>query len=231
MTQYPPGGQYPGQQPNPLPYNSGGYAVPPPKPGSITTVAVLAIIIGSLGTLCCGAVGILGSAANMMGTAQRLPDGTAIKADPGVTAFGSAVAVADLVTSIALLACGIGALSLKPWARSVGVMTSLAMIVIALVYIVGTITYTGPKTEEMFKQMEKSMASTPGGAAPPNFAKLVSSGTIGVGILIFLLRIIVPILILMLWTKPHIKAWFEGNGVPPMSSAPPPSGYGGYPPQ
>ena len=45
------------------------------------------------------------------------------------------------------------------------------------------------------------------------------------GIALFVLRIIVPVLILMLWTKPHIKAWFEGGGYPPTAAA------GGYPQQ
>lgn len=220
MTQYPPGGPYPGQ---PIDY---GTQPLPTKPASITVVAILAIIVGSLGTLCCGVLGVFGSVANMaVNGGTPLPDGTVIKADAGVLAFNLALGVADLVTCVTLLVCGVGALSLKPWARSLGIVASAIMLVVAVVHITGTLAYTGPKTEVMFKQMEQSMANTPGQQAPPNIAKLVSGATIGVGIGIFILRIIVPALILMLWTKRSVKDWFA----PPAMSAQYSSG--GYPPR
>jgi hypothetical protein len=62
----------------------------------------------------------------------------------------------------------------------------------------------------------------------------MSSATIGIGVAILLLEAFTPFLILLLWTKPHIKAWFGGQpGGLPMGpgggAGYPPPGAGGYP--
>ena len=54
MSQYP---QYPGRY-QPLPYSTPLFQPPSPRPTAVTVLAVIGIVIGSLGTLC-GFSGIL----------------------------------------------------------------------------------------------------------------------------------------------------------------------------
>lgn len=230
-----------GNQPiNYAPQPGGQYMpIPPKRPGSITTVAIFAIIMGSLGVLCCGVLQLVG-AVGAMGEA-RMPDGTVIKQDPSVASVGAIMGIITVLTSGTLLAVGIGGLRLAKWARQLGIIVAVVILLLALTRFVITVTYTGPKTEQMMKKMEEAMAKDQkNGQAPPQMAKLMSSMTIGVGIAVLLLEGLTPVLILMLWTnKGTAKQAFESGpaaayaaqmpyGPGPVAGQPP---YGqGYPP-
>jgi hypothetical protein len=185
--------------------------------------------MGSLGVLCCGIAGLLSAA---MGGAMQLPDGRTIQQDPTALAIGTIFAAVDLIASGILLACGIGALSLRPWARSLGIIISVVILAIAVGRFVATLTYTGEKLEQFMKQFDEAVAAQQkkqGGNAPPppSMAKFMSSATIGFGVAVLVLEGITPLLILLLWTKPNVKAAFAGQlpaGGPPGGPMYPSSG-------
>lgn len=230
MTQYPP--QTPPSTFNPA---AGVPQGPPAKPGSITVLAVLAIVVGALGALCCGVVNVAALfTQNLVVSALNLPPESAPKLDPSVVAFDVAVGVADLLTCGVLLVVGIGALRLSAWARGLGVLDSIAMLVIAVVFVVGTLTFTGAKREQYQKDLEAAMvkaANAKGGNAAPTsgMATFGSAGTLVTGAIMFMLRILVPLGILIFWTKPAVKAAFANrlaySGSYPYGTPPP-----NYPP-
>jgi len=218
--------QYPGA---PAPY-PGQYQMPK-KPASISVTAILAIVIGGLGTLCCGLVG-LGSAL-ISGGEARLPDGTVFRQDPSIVATQTGIATLDLITSVLLLAVGIGATTLKPWARTWGIGVSIAIILLTLAKFAIVVTWTGPEAEKMMAAMQKAAASKGGPEAQQmqSIVKITSAATLGVGVVVSLIQILVPALILIFWTKASAKAWFESGGMPPPSAQPYPMPPPGYPPQ
>ena len=216
MTQYP---HDPGQ-PAPVPYAAGDVASAP-RPGSITTPAVLAIILGSLGTLCCGLTGVVGGLFSFAtGNKTQLPDGSTYQQDAALAFANLGIAGADLVTSAILLAAGIGALSRKPWARKAAVAVSAVILVLAVVRIVVAFGWGVPDMERMTARMKQS--GPVGNQGPAAFMEMMGTGVKLISIVVFLLTATVTGTILALWTKPNVKAWF-GDGVAA-------AGNGGYPP-
>jgi hypothetical protein len=118
MSNYPP--PPPGYPPM-MPYGSTAGA--PMRPTAITTIAIIAIIWGSLGLLCsAGGLATTAIAANM-----NTPNDP-LKSHAGLRAAMAAFTVIALILAIFQLAGGIGSLKLAGWAR-------LALIV----YAIGTI--------------------------------------------------------------------------------------------
>lgn len=226
MTQYP----HDPNQPAPVPYAGGGYA-PVARPGSITTMAVFAIILGSLGTLCCGLTGVAGGLFSLaQGSQTRLPDGTMYQQDAGLALANVGIAAADLVTSVILLVAGIGALSLKPWARRAAVAVSWAMIVVAAVRVVVTFVWVIPETTRLMGQMQQAGGAQQQGMA--NMMSMMGTGQKAITIVVFLITAGIAGSIIALWTKPAVKAWFEGGGAAGAGyggGPAGPAGYGGYP--
>jgi hypothetical protein len=215
MTQYP----YDPNQPAPVPY-AGGYA-PAARPGSITTMAVFAIILGSLGTLCCGLTGVAGGLFNLaQGNQVRLPDGTMYQQNSGLALANVGIAGADLVTSVVLLVAGIGALSLKPWARRAAVTVSGVIIAVAIARLVVTFVWVIPETTRLMGKMQQGGRAQQQGMA--GMMSMMGTGQKAITIVVFLITVGIAGSIIALWTKPAVKAWFEGGGAGV-------GGYGGYP--
>jgi hypothetical protein len=194
----------------PEPY--GGVPPQVQKPSSITIVAIFAIAFGSLGVLCCGVGGIISV---MFFSAAPLPNGSVIQLDPGVRAINTVFALLDVLISGILLTCGIGAFSLKPWARQLGVIIAAVILLLAVAKVGIAIGYSGEKTERYMKEVREAVAAEQrkqGANAPAQpFGEFGSAVSIGVGLLMLILQATTPVLILVFWTKPRIKAWFGGQ--------------------
>src|SRR6185437_17023251 len=100
--------------------------LPPEQPGSIRALSITAICLGGLWTLC-GALGTVMVFLTAFTQASGKPNPFAPAATPppaALTAYNMVGAVIGLILSIVELAFGIGGLSLKPWARQLGIAWS-----------------------------------------------------------------------------------------------------------
>jgi hypothetical protein len=209
MSQYPTNPQDPNNPPPYDPYGTLDYQTVPtqPKPGSITFLAVLAIVFGGLGSLCTGFKTIAGL---IQLAGVNLVSGPAgqMKLNPSLQAYGVFDAIIGLALWVTLLTIGIAALSLKPWARRAAVSWwSGVMILWAIVGVIVAIVWIGPATLELVKQMQQS---TPGLSAP-QMQSFMSASVVGGAVLNLLIQLLMPILFLALWRGPRVIGAFEGT--------------------
>src|SRR4051794_9325051 len=146
------------EEPTPTPY--AGISPARQRPSSVGTVAAIAIGMGALGTVCCGLRGLV-QASLVFANGGSVPaeDGTTHLVDPLVLRLNLVFGSLDLLTSSMLLICGIGALSLKGWARRIGLVVSVAIILTAVGSFVATVSYSGPRTEALNEELEKIHAN------------------------------------------------------------------------
>ena len=201
MSQYPsPGG--------PLGY----YAAPRNRrPTTVTVFAILAIIFGSLGTL-----GMLCSIPQQLGFRfTRNPVVEAMQKDTLLVAINLASHAIALALFITLLWSDIGALSLKPAARTAMLWYAKIDIVATILQIILSVTFIHSRTEAMTR---KALLASPGinAASVDTLLKVTFYGGLALSAVI----LIWPILILYFMNKPHVKAAFDGSAL-----AAPPAGY------
>lgn len=222
MSQYPPSPQDPNNLPSYDPYAASGYGAGPAKPGSVTFLAVLSIVIGGIFTLCCGVATVSGLM-QLVGVNMMSGPTANMRLSPGLQAFGVFDAVIELALFVTLLFIGIGALSLKPWTRRAAVSWwSALMIVWTLIRLVVQVVWVGPATTELMKQIQQTNP-TPGLSAP-QMQTFMSAWIWIATALPIVIQLLLPILFLALWRKPAITAAFEGNT--PGFTPGPPTPYG-----
>jgi hypothetical protein len=161
------------------------YAVPRQRPTSVTVIAVLAIVFGGLGLLC-APFSVL---PYFTGFGGPNPVVEAVKARPlllGWTMFSSCL---SLVFSLVLVVAGIGALSLKPWARLMLIAEAVFSMLFALIGTVLTLVVMLPILRDL------------GGPA------LI--GGVGGGACGLILNLLINGLVLFFMTRPHVRAAFE----------------------
>ena len=221
MSQYPPYPQGPDNPPPHDPYAMAYQSAPvPDKPGSITFLAVLAIVFGGLFSLCTG-IGIVVGLMQLAGVSLMSGPSGQIKLSPALQIVSVFITVIELALYVALLMIGIGALSLKPWTRRAATSWwSAAMTVWAVVRVILQITWIGPISLEMAKKMQQP---TPG-LNPAQLQTIMSASMIGGAIFTFLLQILLPILFLALWRRPNVIGAFEMSNPPGQQGAPNPYG-------
>ncbi len=188
---------------------------PNPRPGSVTTVAILAIIYGSIMVLLCGGCGLL---QQFMTIGPKNASAEELKQMTAAATIGSSVGY--LLLGSLSLAGGIGALSLKPAARGMLMAYSIISIVFCVGMLILYFAYTGPLTEKFISKIMAEERAKSGGAAP-DMTGLIKGGQI-VGIVITaLFNVGLPIVYMALLSTERAKAAFAGGG----------QGGGGYPPQ
>ncbi|HXE51451.1 MAG TPA: hypothetical protein VN541_00460 [Tepidisphaeraceae bacterium] len=204
MSQYPPAG---------LSYASGAYQ-PNPRPASVTVMAILAIIFGALG-LICGGVGLAFQVTNLaMGGRNPIIPNAPAMTDHGVLAYTAVSGFVSWLLCVALLFGGIGALSLKPWARRLLIRWSVFVLIWATINLVVQLAWVGPATAE-FTRKTQAQFSRPG---TPNLSGMVGPMQIAGAIIGWLLACVLPVLFLTLWRSQRVIAAFEPNMVPPQQS-------------
>jgi hypothetical protein len=225
--------QYPGPQPTQFPgYQLPTTPTPPLRPTSVTVLAIIGIIFGGLGIFC-KPVGVVGLFIPQPAGANPMLD-----LQKQMMAWNVANAVVGTLVSVLLLASSIGSLYLKPWARKGMLAYAALAVVLTLVGGVVSVVWVLPKVQEAQRQMMAQQAGR--GAAPPaqmmNVMQVAGTAgaVIGIG-----LALIFPIAIGYYYTRPAVKAAFEGTGAAfppghggppqygPPQYGPPPSG-GGY---
>jgi hypothetical protein len=182
--QYPPptGQPYPGQ---PMPY--GGYAVANPRPGSVTALAIIGIVLASLALL----VKSLNIMMHLTTNAAAIVGG-----------WDLMDSVISVVLSVVLLIAGIGCLKLKPGARKLLLGWAGIYMVLLAVRLVMSVTVGIPR------MLERQQAA---GTVPPGFEAGAYFGAVAV----LAILAVYPICVLMLLRKPAVVAAFEGQPATP----------------
>jgi hypothetical protein len=197
MSQLPP--------PNdPLSYASAGIRIPSPRPTSVTVIAVLAIVFGSIGVL-----GELCNIPQYMGV-KFMPNPVmdAMHEDSLLIGIMVGTLFVSLLTSVMLLWGGIGALSLKASARKVLVAYAILAIATTIIGLALTFTVTGSRSQAAFQKGIKSMP--PAQAATIQKMNVITYyGNIGASII----YLVWPLLVLYFMNRPHVKSAFE-QGMP-----------------
>jgi hypothetical protein len=189
MSQYPPHSQGPDDRAPCDPYATLGYqpAGTPSKPGSITFVAVIAIVFGGLGSICTTFRTVAG-VLQLAGVKLIAGRNGQVTISPKLKAFGVFDSVLDLGLYISLLAIGITALSLKPWARRAAVSWWAAvMIAWCVLLLILQLTWIGPATLEAVRLQMLVM-----------------------GVVTLAIKVLPAVLFLAFWRRPSVVVAFEG---------------------
>jgi hypothetical protein len=162
------------------------YPGPRERPTSVTVIAVLAIVFGGLGLLCTP-FSVLRYFTNIGGHSPLVE---AVRARPVLLGWTLFASCTGLLFSLVLVIAGIGALSLKRWARILLIAEATASILFGLLNTALTMVAIFPALREM------------GGPAV--------IGGLGGGFCALLFGLLVNGLILFFMTRPHVKAAFAG---------------------
>jgi hypothetical protein len=170
-----------------------------PRPTSVTMLAGIGIVLGSLGMLCKMGNAVVSLLVPMP---QPNPMIDAIRDNPSIRTFVAFSAVTGTVISLLLLLSSLGSLALKGGGRA-GMLgyAVLALLMTALEQTVSSLV-VGP---EMLRAIRQSGAPQPPGMA-------VMSGWVGVAINL-LVRLWFPALILYFYNRRHVKEAFV-RGLP-----------------
>jgi hypothetical protein len=193
MSQYPPAGQ-------PLSYDT----TPRKRPTSVTVIAVLAIVFGSLGVL-----GTLCSLPQWMGVSigpNRVMD--EMRKDSVFVTYTIVSMLIGLALAVMELWGGIGALSLKAPARRVLVRFAIADIVVSVLGLIYGLATMGRNLELMARVVQ----STPGTAAAKAQMQQIMQLSFYGGMIGSVVTLIWPVLVLIYMNKPHVKAAFGEGG-------------------
>lgn len=229
------------QQPfgEPVPYAS--LATPPLslRPGSVTVIAILAIVFGSLGVLVClcsipslllNRTGVLsGSGMNYNATVTRSttttngattvtttnanpfsPQSFAYMREPTFIIYSVANALVFLLLWICAIWAGIGLLKMYPAARVWIIRYAVVDLILSIARLIFYITVLQPK---IMASMQSVMSQAGAGNPMVNMMPMMNVGMyIGDGFSVLLLSW--PIAILIFMSRPHVKAAF-GDGLRP----------------
>jgi hypothetical protein len=184
-------------------YTPGQYVVPSRRPGSVTTLAIIGIILGSLGLLCCG-WGIIGNLIGNTANAAFAGQQAAFRPTAAQNAWNLINSVVNFLLSGMLLAGSIGSLMLARWARLLMIIYAMAAIAMALVMLVMNFAVVLPAMEDVFRQ-----TAVPRNASfdPASFGRMIMIITT---LLTFLVMMIYPICVLVFYRRPNVVAAFEG---------------------
>src|SRR5579864_5157442 len=194
----------------PLSYESAPLVPPKPRPTSVTVLAILAIIFGSLGVL-----GTLCNIPQYLGMSfGPNPVIDEIRSDKLLMSYMIGSLVLAMILSIALLWAGIGSLSLKRSARTTMIGYAIAYLIVGVIGLIMNLAVINPRTSQA---TQRAMAGNPQ-LNTPQMKALMQYSMYG-GVCFGVVLMIWPVIILYYMTRPHVKAAFErgmgGYGLPP----------------
>jgi hypothetical protein len=163
----------------------------------VTVIAVFTIIFGILGLLGVAVqfLQFLVPQAFQFGGPNPVSD--LMRTDPVIATWTGVIAGAGLILAIFELAGGVGALSLKPWARKALLSYAVGTIVIGLVGVIFNFSVLMPKLSQVPQNRpEMKMAI--------QLMPIMSGGG-------FLIGLILPVCVLIFMNRPKVKAAFAGQ--------------------
>jgi hypothetical protein len=194
------------------------------RPSSVTAAGVLAIIYGSLFTLCgmCTAINL--AAQGAMGGGNPFAGGDPLQAKlqeelqkviereaPAYQAVQIGGTVLGLAESVALLVGGIGLIGMRPWARTVTLTFTWMGIATSVLQAAYTFTFVLPAMNKAF-QIALPAAMGPGpGPAPAQLMQVVRATMnimIVLTIIVYVLTIMYLAIILILLMRSNVRLAF-----------------------
>ncbi len=173
------------------------------RPTSVSVIAILNFVFGGLGL--CGqiltVIGLLVASAGAAAQPGGFPNPTidAVEKFPVYKAYSFLSTGMGFLASILLIACGIGLLQMRPWARMGSLLYAIYAIVMALVHIVASVVYVLPGALEAAKTLPREAAA--------GFQVGFVFGLAGVT----LYSISLPVAILIVLTRPKVVVAFEAD--------------------
>ncbi len=167
-----------------------GIESPQPRktPGAVMAVGIISIVYGLLSLLCCGGVGVVGLMAVSSG-----------EVDVPLTAWDKIVPVLNILLGVALLASGIGTLKRHSWSRTLAMVVAIGYLIVA----VGNIAL--------------SATARPAGQGDPDMPQAEQIGFL-IGKFVGAAALCVyPIVLLIFYNRPKVKALFSGATEDPWS--------------
>jgi hypothetical protein len=198
-------------------YASYGMKPPSLRPTSVTVIAIIAIILGGLGVL-----GLLCTLPQYLGVKLAPnPVMDAMRNDRVLFWFMIISMAIGTVLAVIQLWGGIGALTLKPAARSALIWYAIVYLVTGTIGLILNVTIINARTQEA---VNKSLASNPqlNSPAMKTSMQMVTYG----GHCFAAVLLIWPVIILYFMTRPHVKAafergWASPGDLPPIGGPPP----------
>jgi hypothetical protein len=158
----------------------------------------------------------------------KLPDMTKFMQDPALQGYSIADVVSSLILNILLLVSGIGLVRYAEWGRRLGLWIAAIKIVRLVViygfFIVVVVPRVTKAITSIFQEMVQEMAkAAPPGQRIPGPAEMAQMGTslgimytvLAIGMVIF--GVIYPIIVLILLSRPRVKAACKGAATAPDS--------------
>jgi hypothetical protein len=175
------------------------------RPTSITALAGIGIVLGSLTVLCKPAglfIQLLMPMPADPATGAPNPVIELIRSDPAIRLFMIGSTITGTLLSLLLLMSSLGSLALKRWARA-GMLcyAALAVVMMTVTLLVNTL-FVGPEMERAIRQS--------GIKQPPGMALM--DGWVGI-VIMLVLNLWYPVLIFAYFTRPRAKLAFE-EGLP-----------------
>lgn len=177
-----------------LPYATPEMPVPSPRPTSVTVLAIIAIVFGSISVLAtlCSLFPYLG----VQFTPNPVIDAT--RKDPFLLGYNVASLLLGMVLGAVLLAGGISSLSLRPIGRRLMMGYAVVYLVISIPSTILSLAVIVPRLLDHVQNLGSN----------PQMKTIITYSAYG-GAAMALVFLIWPILILYFMTRPHVKSAFE----------------------
>ena len=187
----------------------------PQRPASVTVIAILQLVFGSLNLLC-GLAGLAtqggrfnpaGGAGKEQEAFQKELEDAMAREMPNQKPVQVAETASSLVLSVLMLASGIGMLNLRPWGRLLGLVYAvlgMASTLAGLAYAVGVV----------MPALDRAAASVKVPKEQEQVFSLVMKVTPLLMIGLSVLALVYQVIVLVVLTRPSVKRAFAG--LPPV---------------
>ena len=176
------------------------------RPGGVTAIAIINIVLASLGLLlgiCAGIVMLAGQGLLQADPNQAAMQNFIEKEVPGSQVMNIAGMVILFLQAIVFLAAGIGLINMQNWARTTTITFSFLSIVWLIFQAFYTFAFTAPAMNRFFRDFG---AVGPG----PNPRAIFTIGLI-VQALLWVILIIYAIIVIVVLTRPHVREAFTAD--------------------
>lgn len=200
------------------------------RPGAVTAASVLAIIYGSLFTLCglCGVAGLAMQGAGnpfvgndpVQGQLQKQLEGALLRDVPAYQLVQIVGVFLGLAVAVTMLVGGIAILSMRPGARTALKVACVIAILLSIFQAVYQAAFVMPAMNRAFQVAIPEAVNQDGQPPPPQMAQAMQAMqaimtiTAIVTVVIYGLFIIYVVIILVLLSQAHVNAAFAGVGKP-----------------
>jgi hypothetical protein len=209
--------------------------MPSRRPGSVTAAGIMAIIYGSLFTLCgvCSVISLAAQGAMgnnlfagndpMQAQLQNQLQAALERDVPGYQAFQIGSSIISLGVAVALLIAGIGLLNMGRWARTLALVACLIAIAANLVQGLYQSVYVMPVMNQTLQVAMPAAMPQGGGPQAAQVLKFMQTFMILIAVLTIILYVGIIIylgIIVILLSRRHVRAAFAAQERPGFEDRP-----------